>query len=272
MADNDGSNKLCEWCKQVPVPERNEHFCSVVCQREADKLPDRLCRYCGNPIPRGDNHGRKVYCNKKCMGAARTLSTEGLLFAPGRYLETPAPPDRNMKGPCWIWQGGKNSDGYGAIKQLRDRGLPAPVHAAAYTLLRGPVPEGLELDHLCRVRACMNPDHLEAVTHHENMKRGIQATKTHCKRGHEFTPENTKVTINQCGNPGRTCIACQKLAEARRYTPHPKPPATHCIYGHAFDEENTYTLIDKNGKPHRQCRACHRDYDKNHRKRTPGRG
>ena len=84
---------------------------------------------------------------------------------------------------CWLWTGYTDSDGYGRY------GAPK-AYRVAYELAKGAIPEGLEIDHLCRVRHCVNPDHLEAVTREENMRRAF-AAKTHCKRGHEYTAENT---------------------------------------------------------------------------------
>jgi HNH endonuclease len=109
---------------------------------------------------------------------------------------------------CWIWIGALASFspstplGYG-----RFRGRQA--HRVAWERLRGPVPENLELDHLCRMTPCVNPDHLEPVTHAENLRRGKgnqNAQKTHCIRGHEFTPENT---YRQSGG-GRGCRICRR--------------------------------------------------------------
>ncbi len=84
---------------------------------------------------------------------------------------------------CWIWQGYLNDDGYG---RLRWKGRLILTHVLAYNLKVGEVPVGLELDHTCRNRACINVEHLEPVTHKENMRRGIakNTKKTVCKRGH----------------------------------------------------------------------------------------
>ena len=91
------------------------------------------------------------------------------------------------------------------------------AHIISYEMKNGLMKNGLELDHLCRNRWCVNPDHLEAVTHRENCLRGtgmtaINAKKTHCKNGHEFSKENTRIIINRYGNKQRNCrICCRKI-------------------------------------------------------------
>lgn len=117
----------------------------------------------------------------------------------------------NKSGPgsCWNWTGGMSHDGYGV---LRIANRTAYMPRFSYELAHGPIPSGMEPDHLCRNRACVNPDHLEPVTHKENILRGvspqaINARKTHCKRGHEFTPENTYITPSSGGRNCRQCLA-----------------------------------------------------------------
>jgi hypothetical protein len=96
---------------------------------------------------------------------------------------------------CWEWQGSL-VDGYGVVCGTGPySSLRIYAHRYMYERERGPIPEGLEIDHLCRNRKCINPAHLEAVTHRENMLRGDSfsarhAKQTHCLRGHELTPEN----------------------------------------------------------------------------------
>ena len=96
---------------------------------------------------------------------------------------------------CWIWTGSTNAAGYGLLTLDRQR----QAHRVSYELHMGPIPEGAHLDHLCRVRCCVNPAHLQPVTCKENIRRGLtgataraaQLAKTHCKNGHERTAENT---------------------------------------------------------------------------------
>lgn len=119
----------------------------------------------------------------------------------------------DKSGPCWLWQRVPNGDGYGVV---RIGNVQARAHRLAYFLLRGPIPPGLELDHLCRVRHCVNPDHLEPVTRRENLLRGINPfainkRRTHCIHGHEYTPENTG--RHPSGN--RQCRACKREQTAR---------------------------------------------------------
>lgn len=89
---------------------------------------------------------------------------------------------------CWLWAATRTRAGYGHIKG--DHGKLVLAHRLSYEWAFGPIPEGLEIDHLCRVTSCVNPAHLEAVTPLENMRRRRNA-KTHCPQGHEYTAENS---------------------------------------------------------------------------------
>lgn len=113
---------------------------------------------------------------------------------------------------CWLWTA-RTVDGYGTFWMGYAIGHKK-AHRLAYELLVGEIPVGLELDHLCRVRNCVNPAHLEPVTHRENARRGNGCSArfydvTHCVHGHEFTTENTYIR----GDGGRFCRQCGR----RRY-------------------------------------------------------
>lgn len=119
---------------------------------------------------------------------------------------------------CWLWTGYVRSDGY-AVRSVRRNGRVGAeyVHRLAYQAFIGPIPDGAQLDHLCRTRHCLNPDHLEPVSPRVNTLRGDAPTaknyaKTHCKWGHEFTAENTH--IRPAG--GRTCRTCEREKLRRR--------------------------------------------------------
>lgn len=128
----------------------------------------------------------------------------------------PIPAYRPELGPCWLWEGRLDAGGYGTA-DIRSRRVR--VHRLVYEILVGPIQDGLELDHLCRVRACCNPDHLEPVTHLENGLRGLglggtNARKTRCVNGHEFNARNTRVGTRK-GRPVRYCRRCEAAAQTR---------------------------------------------------------
>lgn len=120
---------------------------------------------------------------------------------------------------CIEWIAGTNEHGYGIFfisKSPRRRFVRA--HRWSYEHHVGPVPEGLDLDHLCRNRACVNPDHLEPVTARVNLLRGespsaLNAKKTHCPAGHAYAGSN--LSVNSDGN--RVCRTCRRARDRRRY-------------------------------------------------------
>lgn len=155
---------------------------------------------------------------------------------------------------CWNWTGRTNrpDGGYGVINlQGRKR---VYAHRWSFEYHRAEIPEGLEIDHLCRNTICVNPWHLDPVTGAENMLRTPAAQSGFCKRGHEYTPENT-ITLTS-GNGRRKCRTCTNLmaAKAKAKRP-PRPPmrSAFCKNGHPLSGEN---LIEKSGV--RVCRACRR--------------
>ena len=114
-----------------------------------------------------------------------------------------------FSGACWLWTGGKNSGGYGTFHL----GHTVDSHRFAHEFFKGPIPPDIQIDHLCRVRNCVNPDHLEAVTQQENIKRGVvgikNRNKTHCPQGHEYAGDNlyTRPKVK-----GRYCKKCNIAA------------------------------------------------------------
>ena len=117
-------------------------------------------------------------------------------------------------GDCLIWQGVKRSNGYGVTVY---QGTQTTTHRAMYLIRHGALADGFEVDHTCNRRDCINPDHLEAVTHQENMKRSI-TRRTSCRAGHPWNEENTYVAIIKRKQGGtrqqRYCRICRAKHQA----------------------------------------------------------
>lgn len=119
---------------------------------------------------------------------------------------------------CWIWHGATDSGGYG---RLTRKGVNFSSHRYAYEFLIGPIPSGLLLDHLCRVRLCVNPIHLEPVTRKVNNRRGLAIGKTHhngvkesCPQGHAYDESNTRLYRGY-----RYCKACERMRSHNKRHP-----------------------------------------------------
>lgn len=263
--------------RSFPVTH-GKRTCSIPgCER-----PHEARGWCNTHYERWRQHGttdllRPVYCS--VSGCDRHPHGHGLCERHYRqrerrgWAETAvcAPPTTEERfwkyvqktDECWLWTGGLDAHGYGRFRAGRMVG----AHVYAYTIVVGSVPPGLELDHLCRNPPCVRPDHLEPVTHTENMRRGFHAQKQTCKHGHVFSPGNTRMFLGR-----RVCRLCERRRErayhqrkaAARTIPL-RPPChlrTHCPQGHPFDAENT-----RRSDGQRKCRACLRARGQRYRQR-----
>lgn len=141
--------------------------------------------------------------------AARTAERDQTLLAfladdPDWYDEHVTPRLRIDPDGCWEWLGPRTTDGYGIVRTPPlDR---VSVHRLALLRARGPIGPGLVTDHTCRNRLCQRPDHLEAVTNLENVRRGSRANLTHCPVGHPYSDENILASKKRIGH--RSCRPC----------------------------------------------------------------
>ena len=126
---------------------------------------------------------------------------------------------RDEKIDCWLWMAARSSKGYGSYSH---GGRAVSAHRLAYQTLVGSIPVGLQIDHLCRVRFCVNPSHMETVTTAENTRRGdsgrLWRQKTHCPSGHPYDEANTH--LNRHGH--RVCRACDRSYQRRRRANEPR--------------------------------------------------
>jgi hypothetical protein len=184
-------------------------------------IPHGYCQCgCGERTPlakktqsdRGHVKGQPIKYVPEHMGRAglKARRQQGPRRHPARFWEKV----RKTDG-CWEWTAHRNQYGYGTYRLLNRQHM---AHRVAYELLVGPIPDGLEIDHLCRNRGCVNPDHMEPVSGRVNTLRGVGITalnsqKTHCPKGHEFTDENTYVTPTG----RRVCRECSRVTSLAWY-------------------------------------------------------
>lgn len=168
-----------------------------------EELSQRMKRLWQDPEVR-----RRILLGQEKAREAKRLSSPSILDRFWARVEKNPSPDG-----CWTWLGRVNNAGYGSIRIMGRAASPMLVHHFAYELLVGSIPQGGEIDHLCKNRRCVNPTHLEVVTHSENCKRGNsglawalhQRAKTHCPKGHPYDLFNTYYDKNG----GRQCRICK---------------------------------------------------------------
>jgi len=129
--------------------------------------------------------------------------------------------DYNGPGGCWLWKRRLHRKGYAILHTSKH----LFAHRVSFAVFRGE-PGPCELDHICNVRRCVNPYHLRRATRHQNTVEwsastlaGINARKSHCIHGHEFTPDNTRTYRRPSGRTYRKCVACQKRTDSERTWP-----------------------------------------------------
>jgi hypothetical protein len=228
-------------------------------------MTDRSCANCGAAFRRRPSAllkpGHGQFCSKACHFAAKKAQRTHLERFEEKFLRCPV-------SGCWLWTDHTNKRGYGRFWDGERKLL---AHRWSYQHHIGPILDGLELDHKCNTPACVNPAHLEPVTHRENMLRGLRnptganARKTHCKNGHKLSGDN--VIWSKGG--GRRCKICtraidrERSASSRNGARTRRPPGyvpredlarrrAYCKRGHALYGRNVLNL-----KYGRRCRQCH---------------
>jgi hypothetical protein len=228
--------------------------------------PSGLCMCgCGQPAPISNE-------TKLARFRVKGLPSRFIMGHSSSPFRTDRPKwDVDPNTGCWLWSGALNEFGYGITGSKRWGYL---AHRASYARFVGPIPEGLELDHLCRVRRCINPDHLEPVTHRENVWRSASCVLTPddviaIRLSADTIPELAErygvapVAISQAQSGLSWAGVPMPEGAVKSITPRRRP--THCKHGHEFTPANT--RVEAGGK--RKCRACCADRER--RARAEGR-
>lgn len=164
--------------------------------------------------------GQETRLARKTSRARGWLKDSPLRFINGHSQHRPALirfwEKVNKTNTCWLWNAVLDKRGYGLFNPSGHRVF---AHRFAYELLVGTIPDGLEPDHLCRIPACVRPEHIELVTHRENVLRGIAVTslnakKTHCPQGHKYDMLNT---YRRPIGGGRACKECNRIRGRQHY-------------------------------------------------------
>jgi hypothetical protein len=168
--------------------QRGGTYCSRPCQIAGKRTAvERPCEQCGAQMsvqPNVLRRGSGRFCSRPCLAKAQAAVADARLLT--RFWSRvdkngPVPAHRPDLGPCWLWTARLDANGYGAFS-VHHRGITA--HQMAWILAgRPPIPKGMDRDHLCRVRHCVRPKHLDGVTHAENVRRGAQDRRTEALRG-----------------------------------------------------------------------------------------
>lgn len=204
------------WRKyqSLDLPLRKPPNSTLPCEDPACDEPRKCLRWCSKHYERMRRRGTTDDPPPRPAAESR--------FWARVNKDGPIPVRRPDLGACWLWTGANTTrpgrPGYGVFAPVDRRQVG--VHVYSYTLTGREIPDGYEIDHLCMVKLCVNPGHLEAVTQDENRRRadrayGIRSARTHCPQGHEYSEDNTLwVTVEGCRK--RRCRACARERRRRR--------------------------------------------------------